>query len=379
MLINELPDDCLLTIFDYIQDLRDLINCFKVSKNWRIKIVERTKKLQYLIDQPNYSSDYVYLHLKEPIDVKCLSKLFPNLRIAEFSYQLNGGAPIEDMVRLIINSNSLKGIIFDCDNHLEFGLVPENANLEMLSTGYIYPKMSGIYENVKQLHLWNYNLGLFESVAHCFPNLERLQIYATEDLSEQYSDAPVLANLKILEMGLPLNDWANICCSFKFMDAYPALQSAYIKIDSRTITFNHLITRDNLRDLVIQFYQPIEWNELSRCMLKYPNLKHLALRGTSLKDEHIMQLILILPKLTILDIRKSYGVSQEADNYVRDYCEQYGRSIKFYFKPFDERIKSDRPQLLNRPEKICRGFDFMEHCFFKSFYELPHFLDPIDD
>uniref|UniRef100_A0A158P5L1 F-box domain-containing protein n=1 Tax=Tetranychus urticae TaxID=32264 RepID=A0A158P5L1_TETUR len=374
MLINELPDDCLLTIFDYIQDLRDLINCFKVqysqplkscinepiirrwqmrlyfnlriiqqisvtvSKNWRIKIVERTKKLQYLI-----------------------------------------GAPIEDMVRLIINSNSLKGIIFDCDNHLEFGLVPENANLEMLSTGYIYPKMSGIYENVKQLHLWNYNLGLFESVAHCFPNLERLQIYATEGNFKHFI---IFYNCLLTNL----------------------FHSAYIKIDSRTITFNHLITRDNLRDLVIQFVSRIllYFNSEKRaimilfiislstfirfsrlicrlCMLKYPNLKHLALRGTSLKDEHIMQLILILPKLTILDIRKSYGVSQEADNYVRDYCEQYGRSIKFYFKPFDERIKSDRPQLLNRPEKICRGFDFMEHCFFKSFYELPHFLDPIDD
>ncbi|XP_015783017.1 uncharacterized protein LOC107360807 isoform X3 [Tetranychus urticae] len=293
MLINELPDDCLLAIFDYIQDIKDLINLFKVFEKWSDIIADRAKKLKYLIDQPTYSPGYVYLHLKEPIDVTCLSKLFPNLRIAEFSYSCDEEAPIVDMIRLIRGSDSLKGIIFDCDYHLAFGCIPENANLEMLSTGYIYPNIDGIYENVKQLHLWNTNLGLFGCAAHRFPNLERLKIYATEDLREEYSDAPVLANLKILEMGLPLIDCVGTCCSFKFMDGCPALQSAHIRIDSSRITFNRMIKRVNLRDLVIQFYQPSEWIELPRCMSKYPNLKHLAIRGTSLKDEHIKELILI--------------------------------------------------------------------------------------
>ncbi|XP_015783016.1 uncharacterized protein LOC107360807 isoform X2 [Tetranychus urticae] len=380
MLINELPDDCLLAIFDYIQDIKDLINLFKVFEKWSDIIADRAKKLKYLIDQPTYSPGYVYLHLKEPIDVTCLSKLFPNLRIAEFSYPFNRRAPIEDMVQLIRDSESLKGIICHWDYYLNFELIPENENFEMFSAGYIDPNISGVYENVKQLHLLNSNLGLFECAAHCFPNLERLKIYATDGTEEQSSEAPVLANLKILEMCLPVDHWNYIWCSF--MDACPALQSAYFKIESRRYRFTDWIKHASLQDLVIQFdhlYEPFEWDRLRGLISKYPNLKHLALRNTYLKEEHIKQLILILPKLTLLDIRKSYGFPREVARHVGEFCKRYGRSIKFYIGSCDEQIESDWPQILNRPDKICRGFDFMEHCFFKSFDNLPYFLDPMDD
>ncbi|XP_025018297.1 uncharacterized protein LOC112539767 [Tetranychus urticae] len=286
------------------------------------------------------------------------------------------------MAELIRHSESLKGIIFDSiriDCRLEFELMPWNANLEMLSIGYIDPDISGVYENVKQLHLCNSTLEKFKEVAHCFPNLERLRIYSREGLSEQYSDAPVLANLKIFEMRLPLINKEDTCCPFVFMDSCPALQSAHIRIDYSHFAFHRMIKCANLRDLVIQFYQPVEWNKLRKLMSKYPNLKHLALRYTSLKDELIKELISILPKLTLLDIRGSFGVTRRADNYVRDYCKRYGRSIKFYTDAEDKQIESDWPQSLNRPKKICRGFDFMEHCFFKDFGLLPNFLDPIDD
>uniref|UniRef100_T1K4F2 Uncharacterized protein n=1 Tax=Tetranychus urticae TaxID=32264 RepID=T1K4F2_TETUR len=108
-------------------------------------------------------------------------------------------------------------------------------------------------------------------------------------------------------------------------------------------------------------------------------INNAKIRGTSFKDEHIKQLILILPKLTLIFTNKSYGVTQEAADHVQDYCKRYGRSIKFYFKKDDKQIESDWPQILNRPEKVCRGFDFMEHCFFKNFYESLNFLDPVDN
>uniref|UniRef100_T1K4C5 F-box domain-containing protein n=1 Tax=Tetranychus urticae TaxID=32264 RepID=T1K4C5_TETUR len=292
MLINELPDDCFLEIFDYIQDLKDLINCFKVCEKWSNLIVVRTKKVKYFIDQPNYSPDSVCHQTDEPIDVTFLSKWLPNLRIVDLLYTRNGETPIEDIIKIIRELESLKGIIYGChycmESCLDFESIPENPNLEMLSTGYIDLNIKEINENMKQLYLWDSTLDVFAEVAHHFPNLERL-------------------------------------------------------------------------------------------MSKYPNLKNLALRGTSLKDAQIKQLILILPKLTLLDIRESSGVTQEAADHVRDYCKQYDRSIKFYFKADDKQIESDWPQLLNGPDKICRGFDFMEHCFFKSFNQLPHFLHPLDD
>ncbi|XP_015793927.1 uncharacterized protein LOC107370446 [Tetranychus urticae] len=242
----------------------------------------------------------------------------------------------------------------------------------MLSTGSISINISGIYENVKQLHLDMSNLYLCE-LAHYFPNLERLHFYMKPGLSEPYSNAPVLANLKIIEMGMSHGYWEDGRCSFVFMDSCPALQSAHIRFNNSSVEVNFSVKLVNLQDLVIEIHHSIELNDLRRLMSKYPNLKHLALRNFSLKDEHIKQLILILPKLTLLDIRKSYGVTQEAADHVRDYCKRYGRSIKIYFKKDDEQLETDWP------EKICRGFDFMRHCFFNSFDDLPYFLDPIDD
>ncbi|XP_025016313.1 uncharacterized protein LOC112538680 isoform X1 [Tetranychus urticae] len=383
MLINELPDDCFLEIFDYIQDLKDLINCFKVCEKWSNLIVVRTKKVKYFIDQPNYSPDSVCHQTDEPIDVTFLSKWLPNLRIVDLLYTRNGETPIEDIIKIIRELESLKGIIYGChycmESCLDFESIPENPNLEMLSTGYIDLNIKEINENMKQLYLWDSTLDVFAEVAHHFPNLERLKIYNGEDRTDHYSNGPVMANLKIAELGLSSYDWTDFCCSFVFMDSCPALQSAYVKIDCCRITVNDSIKQANLQDLVIQFYEPIEWDNLRRLMSKYPNLKNLALRGTSLKDAQIKQLILILPKLTLLDIRESSGVTQEAADHVRDYCKQYDRSIKFYFKADDKQIESDWPQLLNGPDKICRGFDFMEHCFFKSFNQLPHFLHPLDD
>uniref|UniRef100_A0A158P4M2 F-box domain-containing protein n=1 Tax=Tetranychus urticae TaxID=32264 RepID=A0A158P4M2_TETUR len=379
MLINELPDDCLLTIFDYIQDLEDLINCFEVCEKWSNLIVARNKKVKYFIDRPNYSPDSVTQQSNKPIDVTFLSKWFPNLKIANLSYPSHVKPAIEDIDKLIRNSESLKGII--CGDYLNLKLMPQKANLEMLSTRIIDSYKIEINETVKQLNLWNSTLDEFKEVAHCFPNLERLKISCSKKTTDFYSDGPVMANLKIVELAGSSRDrdYHECCSSFLFMDSCPALQSAHIKIDCSRIVINYSVKNANLQDLVIQNYKPTNWEELPMLMSKYPNLKHLSLRKMWLGKKHIEQLILILPKLILLDIRQSHKDTRKTMENVQDYCKQHGRSIKFYFKKDDKQIKSDWPQSLNRREKICRGFDFMEHCFFKSFDKLPHFLDPIDE
>ncbi|XP_015782388.1 uncharacterized protein LOC107360277 isoform X1 [Tetranychus urticae] len=387
MLINELPDDCLLTIFDCIQDLTDLVNCFKVCEKWRNLVVVRTKKVKYFTGRPNNSPDSVGHQSDEPFDVTFFSKWFPNLRIVDFC--TCKGISIDVADKIIRDSKSLKGIIADkCSFWVCLDDLPRilmNANLEMLFTDYKFVATSVINENMKQLCLSTYSGYLPMEVAHTFPNLERLNItFCLAVRAGHYAYGPVMANLKIVELlvfSYRLYDWEEFRDSLAVMDLCPALQSAHINYLSAHagINFNDSVKNANLQDLVIQFGQPIEWDDLRRLMSKYPNLKHLALRGTFLKDDHIKQLILLLPKLTLLDIRESPGVTQDAANFVQDYCKRYGRSIKFYFKKDDKQIEIDYPQSLNRPEQICRGFDFMEHCFFKSFNDLPHFLDPIDD
>uniref|UniRef100_T1L5L3 Uncharacterized protein n=1 Tax=Tetranychus urticae TaxID=32264 RepID=T1L5L3_TETUR len=169
MLINELPDDCFLEIFDYIQDLKDLINCFK--EMWRSNL----NKIYPLSARSNFY-EYASILL---ILIQILSK-----QIADLLYTRNGETPIEDIIKLIRDSESLKGIIYGyhycMDYRLDFESIPENPNLEMLSTGYIDLNIKEINENMKQLYLWDSTLDVFKEVAHHFPNLERLKIYNGE-------------------------------------------------------------------------------------------------------------------------------------------------------------------------------------------------------
>uniref|UniRef100_T1K4E4 F-box domain-containing protein n=1 Tax=Tetranychus urticae TaxID=32264 RepID=T1K4E4_TETUR len=366
MLINELPDDCFVEIFDYIQDLKDLINCFKVCEKWSNLVADRTKKVKYFIDRPNYSPDSVFQQSDEPIDVAFLSEWFPNFRFDDLVLSpAQEKSPIE---KFFSGSESLKGII--CGKYFDFKLMPQKDNLEMLSLGFINPNRIVSNETVKQLNLWDSTLDSFKKVAHYFPNLKRLKISSFKDKIDYYSNGPVMKNLKIVELsGSSRRSPYIFCNSFVFMDSCPALQSAHIKIERGPILTIYSVKNANLQDLVLQL--------VSRSLLEI----HLQffLIVILFRHEDIKQLILILPKLTLLDVRKSFGVSQKAADLVQDYCKQYGRSIKFYFKKDDKQIESDWPQILNRPDKICRGFDFMEHCFFKSFNDLPHFLDPIDD
>ncbi|XP_015793926.1 uncharacterized protein LOC107370445 [Tetranychus urticae] len=205
MLINELPDDCLLTIFDCIRNLTDLVNCFKVCIKWRNLIIVRTKKVKYFIGRSNYPPDSVCHLSDEPFDVTFLSKWFPNLRI--FDIFTCEGISIDVAAKLIRDSESLKGIIADiflCAGDLQRILM--NDNLEMLSTDYMRLDTIEINENMKQLCLSSSNgflsIHVLKKVAHSFPNLERLHTYCQADIASQFTNGAVMANLKISGIGV---------------------------------------------------------------------------------------------------------------------------------------------------------------------------------
>ncbi|XP_025016599.1 uncharacterized protein LOC107361810 isoform X2 [Tetranychus urticae] len=363
MLINELPDDCLLAIFDCVNNLDDLMNCFKVCVGWSQLIAKRTKKVKYI------------LGIKR-IDGTCLSTLFPNVKIAQFSYTLLRKVKLEDIVAFIRHQKSLKGLIHSLSEPIE----KYCSKLEMVCLSRksnILPNGSGI----KQLLIWWSTLRDFARDAHNFPNLERLHLHIQDTYPDRYYHGPVLEKLKIVELDT-FCPYDIIFYGFQFMDSCPNLQSAYIFTTNRCLFVDETIKHECLQDLAIEFNYNggIDWNDLKRLSMKYPNLKHLALRKLNdLKDEHIEQLVHILPNLVLLDVRGCRGVTQKAADYVQDHCKRYGCSIKFYFN-WDQinEIKSDWPQLYTKGQRICRGFDFMKHCFLKDFLDLPYLMIPID-
>uniref|UniRef100_T1KW13 F-box domain-containing protein n=1 Tax=Tetranychus urticae TaxID=32264 RepID=T1KW13_TETUR len=361
MLINELPDDCLLTIFDYLNYLGDLINCYKVSIKWSQLIVKRTKKVKYLLESYPENGDCVFHRGTEPIDGTCLSTLFPTLKFAKISDGLYKKVEYKDIAALVRNQESLEGLI-------AWSPFKHPDKPEMTSFDLFEPSMQHIGSSIKQL-CGVYDLASFQKYAHYFPNLERLKIIS----ESQYYDGPVLEKLKIIELGLRSCGGLFIVHSFQVMDSCPNLQSAHIDVNDRFFV-DETIKLQYLQDLVISTYNDCEnsWNDFERLLKKYPNLKHLALRNLwQITDEHIEQLVHILPNLLLLDVRYCYGVTQRAADYVQSHCKRYGRSIKFYFKD-NTQIQSDWPQLSTKFERISRGFDFMKHCFLKDFLRLPH-------
>ncbi|XP_015789340.1 uncharacterized protein LOC107366266 isoform X2 [Tetranychus urticae] len=386
MFINELPEECLLIIFGLINELDDLLNCYKVSTKWSHLIAERTRKVKYLIEhrdwwnyEPSlsYPFDYVYYQTEEPIDGTCLSTLFPNLSIADFA-GLREKVKHEDLVTLVKNIKSFKGLI-DRVYRDEESIFRHCGQLEMVSTDNI--ELCILEDGIKQLHLENRNLHVrdFKQNAHYLPNLERLHIYLDGSWSDSYYDGPKLKRLKILELFLFVDCFRDIYYGFQFMDSCPNLQSAHISLQYDHIFVDESYKNESLQDLVIEFYrddcyESFDWDGWKRLFMKYPNLKHLAMCSfKNLENEHVEQIVRILPNLVLFAVRGCPKVIQEA--------VQSGRSIKFYFdENYPYRITElDWPHLSTKREKISQGFDFMKHCFLKDFDRLSTFLISNED
>ncbi|XP_015786945.1 uncharacterized protein LOC107364110 [Tetranychus urticae] len=263
MLINELPDDCLLTIFDQFNDLHHLIACFKVCVKWSHLIAKRAKKVEYFRDyyaySPDHSPDYVYYRDRDLIDVASLSSLFPNLIVAEFSEKFQEKLKFEDIAVFVRKHEPLKGMITscvameDCSDKLEM-LAPECSELGILQERIRF----------RQFGIRDFCLVDFKSDARYRQNLERLQIL----INGSFLNGPVLEKLKVVVLSSYGFDLGNIFYGFQFLDSCPNLQSAHITINSRTVLVDETIKHECLQDLVIHCrYYDRYWNVLKRALI----------------------------------------------------------------------------------------------------------------
>ncbi|XP_015784210.1 uncharacterized protein LOC107361690 isoform X3 [Tetranychus urticae] len=393
MLINELPDDFLMAIFEYVNDLDDLINCYKVCTKWSYSIVERTKKAKYLLEDPyqaassdhcseddsdyfdsyHYPWDCVYYQGEDEIDVTCLNTLFPNLIILEFTYRFENKMKRSDVVSFIRNHGSLKGIIDKngdpvaeyCDNlEMVCGFSDELSKIQNAS-------------RIKQLYTGNDSLEDVKRYAHDFPNLELLRTSIIMEGKYNELRVPVFENLKILV--LCSGPKKGIFYGFHFMDSCPNLQSAHITMEPNRFFVDETVKHESLQDLVIHFNgdERVKWKHLKRLLMKYPNLKHLRLRKPrNRKDEHIKKLVQISPNLVLLNVENWPTITKGGFIIDEDYCKR--SSKPYYIERACNEIESDWPKLSTTSERISRGFDFMKHCFLKDYFDLPNFLVPID-
>ncbi|XP_015786205.1 uncharacterized protein LOC107363487 isoform X2 [Tetranychus urticae] len=200
--------------------------------------------------------------------------------------------------------------------------------------------------------------------------------------SQRY-DGPKLERLEILEISTESSVRCEPYRGLSLMDRCPHLKSAFHCINGSDFFVDTQVKNYHLEDLVIEnMYSSgtVNWQTLKRILRKCPNLKHLAIRhscDTDIEDENIPEMLELLPKVVLIDLRVSPGITDISADYVKEYCKTHNRSISFYYTNEHEHgIKADWPQLLDNIGRRCFGFSFMRNCFLKPFDELPAYMDP---
>ncbi|XP_015783905.1 uncharacterized protein LOC107361584 [Tetranychus urticae] len=381
MNIDELPDDCLLCIFNHFEEFQTLLNVSEVCERWRGLVLERLRKVQYLTDDDELlghpTGNAIVFENNEQLEGFKLSKWFPNLKILDVH---------EDLDVNIVANLRVKGLILKFYAHLEVldNITFNNPSLEMLSISRFCSFFANDIQGpmLKQLCITDCNVTDFAFHAEYFPNLERLRIDAIacnhDDIS--ITPRPVLKKLEILEI---CNDEAYRRGSyrgFRLADFCPALKSAFHYLRNRgTIGIESETENHFLEDLVLEFEKRQLWSDLREILKKYPNLKHLAIRGgDAISDENIPELLELLPRLVLIDIRESEKVTEKSTKYIDWYCEHHNRSISFYCQADETEITKKWPHLSTKRVSIGRGFDFMKNCFLKNHSDLPYLLDPVE-
>ncbi|XP_053204426.1 uncharacterized protein LOC128388971 [Panonychus citri] len=389
MSLNDLPDNCLWKILENVDGVKELIQLSKVCSRWSDLITLRFNRVKYLqtmdTDSTEDKVDYIDAnclwinHDKNCNDDWNLIEFFPNLKIIDTALDEAFNLP-----KIVKNNPQIKGLI-GMHSLSKCGYL---ENIEMCAADFRFDfdykkvfrpdqlkQVSGIFFAMKDL----------PSFIEYFPNLKRLNLQL-DGADGYFYNGPNLSSLKILELNTIF--LVDQFTGFHFMDFCPSLESASISYWAYDNYIDESIKNYNLRDLVIvngRFWYAgtddirlgvFSWPLLKKLLSKFPNLHHLAIRNFDKLDVcnfDLEELIKLLPKLEIFDLRKCKKVTQKSADFLTKYCLRKNRSIAIYYDCEYEPV--EWPDLVDDHEPICYGFDFMKHCFYKEFSYLPDLID----
>ncbi|XP_053205723.1 uncharacterized protein LOC128390083 isoform X2 [Panonychus citri] len=297
-----------------------------------------------------------------------LPELLPNLRIVTVVDEVENYELKPRHFRKVINNNpKIKGVI-GLRNKCKLNL----RHIEMIAMNHMV-NFKKVFrpDQLKQIQFEGFHVHYLPEYVEYFPSLKRLHICLYG--GSRYN-GPNLSKLKILEAYV--SGWDEACDKFNVIDYCPSLESACIcgSTDDQSIDIS--IKNYNLRDLVIDipWIDNMNWSSIRKLLTKFPNLNHLAIRRSGeVEDCHVEELVKLLPQIKLLDFRESVGVTVKSADFLSKFCLKSNRSIKIYYdceKEPDSWPKYDTPR-----ESIVYGFDFMKHCFYKSFSRLPLLID----
>ncbi|XP_053204428.1 uncharacterized protein LOC128388972 isoform X2 [Panonychus citri] len=387
MSLSDLPDICLLKIFENVHEAKELIQLSKVCSRWSDLITPRFKRVKYLhLMDASDAVDYIdvnslWINPDTKWNYDNLFELFSNIKIIDTAaFDYHGSYNLPEIVK---NNPQIKGLIgyFDLKRE-DYDL----SDIEMFVAEFNFDyKKVFRPDHLKQVSCYYFFTDDLPSFIEYFPNLKRLHLKLC-GADGVFYNGPNLSALKILE--LCTSDYIEQeFTGFHFMDFCPSLESAFFRCWARDIYVDESIKNYNLRDLVIEkagFYcvaidnaGRLSWPLLKKLLSKFPNLHHLAIRNfdeLDVSNFDLEKLIKLLPELKILDLRKCKNVTQKSADFLSKYCVKENRSIVLYYSCKNE--PTEWPKLVETREPICYGFDFMKHCFYKSaFNRLPDLID----
>uniref|UniRef100_T1KAZ4 F-box domain-containing protein n=1 Tax=Tetranychus urticae TaxID=32264 RepID=T1KAZ4_TETUR len=379
MNINQLPDDCLLYIFHHFNSFEILLDCSAVCERWRHLVFERLKNVKYLSNsRDGYPASTVYFDTDDSVERTNIPKWFPKLKI----YALREGFDVDVISNLAVKGLQLDLFFTDVDD-----ITLEFPSLEMVAIQKFHSFFANDVQGpmLKQLFI-HCSFSKFTRYAKYFPNLERLHI--ENFVEDTFYSGPVLEKIEILESCSHTQLEPCEYYGFSLADRCPALKSAYHYIQTGHEFFvNSGIKNLLLEDLVLQFddvYEAPDWSILRLILSKYPNVKHLAIRGgsdTGISDENIPELLKLLPRIILIDIRNSKKVTEKSTEYIDRYGKHHNRSISLYYQK-RPKITKKWPHLLTKHVFIGEGLDFMKYCFLMDAIQchkrLPYLLDPFE-
>ncbi|XP_015795686.2 uncharacterized protein LOC107372060 [Tetranychus urticae] len=376
MNIDNLPDDCLLYIFNLFNRFETLLNCASVCERWKFLVFERFRNVKYLSDyciSGHFPTSTIFIGDDSRLKQTDILKWLPKLKILAFGC----------LDLSCFSTLPVKGLL------LVWYAVMTNVNLElplieMLAADYHNFFVNDIHgPKLKQLFIRRCRLSKFSRCAKHFPNLKRLHIekFTGRPFKEKFYSGPVFEKLEILEMAFHTRLKPCAYYGFSLADHCQALKSAFHFIqDDKEFFINSGIKNHFLEDLVLQFEARQDWSVLRRILIKYPNLKHLAIvreHDTGISDENIPELLQLLAHITLIDLRNSEKVTEKSTEYIDWFCRHHNRSISFYYQKRTQ-ITKKWPHLSTKRVLLGEGFDFMKHCFLMDYNTLPHLLVPIE-
>ncbi|XP_053210515.1 uncharacterized protein LOC128394241 [Panonychus citri] len=383
MNINDLPDDCLLLIFDQFYQFRQFATLMKVCRRWKTLAEKGLKKITHLdviltttlmkiqdsIKQSQvpstrkciitiYCDNFLLINRKRLKKIK-LSKLLPNVKIIHLeNYNVNCRCTF--LVHLLANANQIKGLSglghsFEVNHKCKILKREEKRITSFLSdiqflgisndlivTSYL--RTFGHFKKLKSLgnaigsHHQTVNLLHVLKFAQDLPNLEQLVTFCGDEFDYHFvqlgSQLPIFGNLLHLQL---VDTSKNGSTVSKFLNLCPNLLN--LSLGARThpmILFNQINKNFNVQRLNL-----LDWDreKILETIEKFPNCRYLSICDYyfSLSSHELIQIMSVLPHLSLLYI-KSDTTDLAEKRIVKNYCHSRNPKIDLYFGSTDEKL-----------------------------------------